>query len=332
MSMRNAELFIPLGDVDDVQSIPHGAEVTVGMERLRVEFIDQRIVRLKLSQGGVFDEAPTFAVAYDRLGEVDCALAVTESDIVVSTPALRVQIERHPFSFHVFDREGHALVESVAEWGYRHLNDAWLVRRHAEPADGFYGLGEKTGPVDHRGKTLAMWNTDILAPDTEGQPRSSTSDDPYLNPTSTVFDPYYMSIPILYHRRGKEGWVSGSFFDNGYRMHLDLSRTDFYEVGADNGQLTEYVFADTTVPEILRQYARLTGRMPAPPIWALGYHQCRWYDYTEEQWLQLAAGYRRKDIPCDTLWLDIGYMDEYRVFTWNRERHPDVQGSLSRLS
>ena len=36
-------------------------------------------------------------------------------------------------------------------------------------------------------------------------------------------------------------------------------------------------------------------------------------------------------MPCDSLWLDIDYMDGYRVFTWKQEKYPDPQAMISEL-
>jgi alpha-glucosidase len=66
-------------------------------------------------------------------------------------------------------------------------------------------------------------------------------------------------------------------------------------------------------------------------VWALGYHQCRWFDYTQDTVEDLARRHREHEIPCDSLWLDIEYMDGYRVFTWNTESFPDRAAMLQRL-
>ena len=81
----------------------------------------------------------------------------------------------------------------------------------------------------------------------------------------------------------------------------------------------------------MERYTELTGRMSPPPFWALGHHQCRWHDYEELDVSRLAHTYRDKKLPCDTLWLDIDYMDEYRVFTWNEEKFPHHAAMLKRL-
>ncbi len=83
---------------------------------------------------------------------------------------------------------------------------------------------------------------------------------------------------------------------------------------------------------MLRQYTDLTGRMPMPALWTLGYHQCRWSYGSDDQVRQVAQGLREHGIPADCIWLDIDYMDGYRVFTWNKERFPDVAGLTADLA
>ena len=67
----------------------------------------------------------------------------------------------------------------------------------------------------------------------------------------------------------------------------------------------------------------MTGRMPLPPRWALGYHQCRYSYYPESRVRFIAHNFRERRIPADVIWLDIHYQDGYKPFTWDRERFPD---------
>jgi alpha-glucosidase len=69
-------------------------------------------------------------------------------------------------------------------------------------------------------------------------------------------------------------------------------------------------------------FTRLTGRAPLPPLWSLGHQQCRWSYPDEDTIRELASQFRSRKIPCDTLVLDIDYMDDYRVFTYSKERFP----------
>ena len=74
--------------------------------------------------------------------------------------------------------------------------------------------------------------------------------------------------------------------------------------------------------DVVRELAALTGTMPLPPRWALGYHQCR-YSYTpDDRVREIAREFRRRDIPCDVIWLDIDYMDGFRCFTVDATAFP----------
>ena len=51
-----------------------------------------------------------------------------------------------------------------------------------------------------------------------------------------------------------------------------------------------------------------------PPLWALGYHRCRWSYYPESKVKMITKNFREKKIPCDGIYLDIDYMDGCRCF------------------
>jgi alpha-glucosidase len=82
---------------------------------------------------------------------------------------------------------------------------------------------------------------------------------------------------------------------------------------------------------VLERYAALTGRMPLPPRWSLGYHQCRYSYFPEAKVRWVAESFRVKRIPADVIWLDIHYLDGYKPFTWDRERFPDPARLMSDL-
>ncbi len=85
--------------------------------------------------------------------------------------------------------------------------------------------------------------------------------------------------------------MAGSFVDNGYRARVRLRRRES-AIRFEGGQYTEYVFAGPRMPDILEAYTWLTGRAAPPPLWALGYHQCRWFDYTQDAVEALGARHR----------------------------------------
>ena len=82
---------------------------------------------------------------------------------------------------------------------------------------------------------------------------------------------------------------------------------------------------------MIERYTALTGRMPLPPLWSLGFNQCRYSYYPESKVRWIADTFRQKEIPADVIWLDIHYQDNYKPFTWNHERFPDPKKMIADL-
>ena len=178
--------------------------------------------------------------------------------------------------------------------------------------DHFYGFGEKTGFLDKRGEKMTMWNTDVYAPH---------------NPE---IDALYQSIP--YFMTVRNGNAHGIFFDNTGKTVFDMkSSTESYSFSAETGQLDYYVFAGPTPKAVLEQYTEITGKMPLPPKWTLGYHQSRYSYKNEQEVRELVNNFKAKGIPLDAIYLDIHYMDGYRVFTFDEARFPNPKGLLEDL-
>ena len=331
--------YIRFSRVDEVSRIDTGLRARLHGEELRIEVVHADLVRISMSRAGRFDEQPTHAVCVDPLAEPADFEVVTGPDrTTLTTPALQVTLGLDPFRLDVHRADGSPVIETALDadgqpWAYATLNDAFTFRRRCRAEDAIYGLGEKGGRHNRKGRDFTLWNTDVLDPNaakafTDRYPEG----DPRADRTSTEFDPYYASIPFFYHLRYPTGETAGSFLDNGYRSVYDFTAPDEYRVHVDGGQWTEYVFAGPAIPDILTAYTWLTGRMAPPPLWSLGYHQCRWAVYTADQVEAIAVQHRDLGVPCDALWLDIEYMDGYRVFTWNTDLFPDPPQLLERLA
>jgi alpha-glucosidase len=83
--------------------------------------------------------------------------------------------------------------------------------------------------------------------------------------------------------------------------------------------------------DVVAHYTMLTGHMPMPPRWALGYQQSRYNYYPESKVRGIASNFRTRGIPADGIWLDIDYLDAYKPFTWDRSRFPDPGRMISDL-
>lgn len=177
--------------------------------------------------------------------------------------------------------------------------------KRPDPDERYFGCGERTGGLEKTGSYQIFWNID---------PPSGHN---------AAMNNLYSSFPFLLTLDGERAW--GLFFDSAHRIEFDLGRevADRCRFGAAGGDLVYYVFAGPTPRAVLERYTELTGRTPLPPLWALGYHHSSWNYETAEQIADIAREFRERDIPCDVLYLDIDYMDGYRVFTWDRARFPD---------
>lgn len=190
--------------------------------------------------------------------------------------------------------------------------DGFRLSMDLESDEIAYGLGEKMGGLDRRGRTWAMWNTD----------------EPLHLPDR---DPLYQSIPVLYLFTPQRTRIV--FVDSPATVYFDVGEGSRNELVVEvfDRQLDVYYQEVESLAAAVRRYAGLTGRVPLPPIWALGYHQSRYSYYPAARAVDVVETFREHAIPIDVLHLDIHYMHGFRVFTWDRERFPDPAATVRRL-
>ncbi|MDU5651525.1 MAG: glycoside hydrolase family 31 protein, partial [Clostridium perfringens] len=101
--------------------------------------------------------------------------------------------------------------------------------------------------------------------------------------------------------------------------------------GAIGGQIQYYFIPGENIKEVVKNYTALTGRMEMPPLWSLGYQQCRFSYFSQEEVRELVKTFEEKDIPLDVVYLDIDYMDGFRVMTFKTPNFDDAAGLISDL-
>jgi alpha-glucosidase len=186
--------------------------------------------------------------------------------------------------------------------------------RKSMPVDAHYfGLGDKTGPLDRRGEAFTLWNTDA------GGFQEST-------------DPLYKAIPFVLGVV-ESGRSFGLFFDNTWRSYFDFGKTerDTLGFGAAGGAVDYYVMAAADPKGVVQAYAYLTGTAPLAPLWALGFQQSRYSYATEAQARAIAERLRADRIPADAIYLDIDYQDRNRPFTVSAKAFPDLPRFIADL-
>ena len=268
---------------------------------VRIAFADDGVVRVTSHYGDYRPESET-GVVLKPSGEPAFTVDETDSAVTIARAATAVTISKADFTVSVV-RDGVRLTEDRAPCSWR--GASFRIEQELRERESVYGLGEKTGFLDKRGRTYAMWNTDVFAPHT------------------SVTDPLYVSVPFFIVLGSERRF--GFFLDNSYRSRFDMGEGDenAYTVSAEGGNLDYYVICGETPEEIVARYAGLTGRSPMPPAWAIGHHQSRYSYRSEAEVLSIAEEYRRRDIPCEAIHLDIHHMDGFRTFTWDENQFPE---------
>jgi alpha-glucosidase len=267
----------------------------------------------------------SWAIAKDNWSRVAWFVSETSDAIIVTTPEVEAVVHRAPLLVEFRDAHTHKTINSD-EQPMSYDARAELRSITFDPEAGrfvavakklgfdehFYGLGEKAAHLDKRRGFFVNWNSDT--------------------PGYTLGrDPIYQTIPFYLGLENGIGY--GIFFDNSYRSYFDFGRLSQERIwfGAEGGELNYYFFYGPSLKKILNQYADLTGHMPLTPLWALGVQQCRYSYYPASMVEEVVRQYRERDLPLDVIYLDIHYMNGYRVFTFDPIRFPDPSGLTDRL-
>ncbi len=300
-----------VGAVTNVRQLDNGVLIECGAAHVRLSVERAGILRVCLAPSGRFRRDRSWSVIESEMGHPDFRVTQASDKITLATDVLTAIVHRSPCRIEFRDAAGRILCGDSAT-GMCWDGEAISCHKRLDAADHFFGFGGKALSFNKRGTTLVNWNSDAADHDSHS-------------------DPLYQSHPIaLVLNKGR---AYGLFFDNTYRSWFDLGKTarDSWSFGADGGELNYYVIPGPTPADVVRNYGRLVGTMPLPPMWALGFQQCRWSYESATRVRDLAKEFRKRKIPCDAIYIDIDYMDGYRCFTWNKKTFPNPAALMTEL-
>lgn len=273
-------------------------------------FLSDDMFRIKAFQGKVPDLTTTAAVLAESCIPHLFPVEETEERLIFTTSAIRLIMEKTTFLLRVENMDGKVIMQqNLISWNPRGASHA---EYDMQPESHFYGLGEKSSFLDKRGERYTNWNTDVFAP--------------HLPEIEALYE----SIPLIIHMHGDLSY--GLFLDNTGRSDFDMrSHGVAFTIGCSTGAYDIYFINGPEMKDVVKRYTALTGRIALPPKWAIGYHQSRYSYMNQQEVLQLARTFREKNIPCDVIYLDIHYMDEYRVFTFDPVNFPEPEKMIAEL-
>jgi alpha-glucosidase len=193
-----------------------------------------------------------------------------------------------------------------------------------EGDDGFFGLGDKGGRPDRRGRRLRMFNKDALGYDGESS------------------DPLYKSVPFFIKFNRKTKALAGLYFPESLIEAFDFGAESafYYSAEIAGGPSAYYLILGDDYREILHGYCSITGFPALPPLYSFGFFGSSMNYVEGDDAAGRVAAYfdevQRRGIPCEGMYLSSGYLkaaDGRRyAFIWNREKFPDPAAFVKGLA
>ena len=284
---------------------------------LELTVLRDSMVRFRYGTRGILEDDFSYAIdPENHIGYNYLELTENKNFYIVTTAKLIIKIEKISLQTKILDIEGNLINED--ELGFHYEESFSLggnivkMSKRSHPGEAFYGLGDKPVHLNLRGKRVSNWATDSYAFGKET-------------------DPIYKSVPFYIGLKDKRAY--GIFFDNTFKSSFDfcMERLEVTSFWAPGGEMNYYFIYGPDMSEVVQNYTHLTGKPELPPLWTLGFQQCKWSYYPESTVKGIAQKFRDLKIPCDGIYLDIDYMEGFRCFTWNKEYFPDPKRMVKEL-
>lgn len=199
------------------------------------------------------------------------------------------------FSLNVYEEKDYIVIEKPLD-----------LREHV------FGLGEKAVELDRRRKRYIMWNLDHYA-------------------YQKFQDPLYINIPFMITLL--HGKAMGYFINSASKLIFDIGFEDYDKIKIkvpENG-LEFYILEGPSIEEVIERYVEVTGKPFLPPEWAFGYMISRYSYYPQDKIVELVDLLQKEGIKVTGVFLDIDYMDSFKLFTWNKDRFYDPKKFIDEL-
>ena len=146
------------------------------------------------------------------------------------------------------------------------------------------------------------------------------------------------SHPLGFHKTSKNTFV-GLLFNNINAQdvviksdkELNSKNNVLFEHRTIGGVIDYFITINDTPNEALISLHDIIGHPTLPPFWSLGFHQCKW-GYTNTQEIRkVYENYILNELPIDTFWGDIDILQDYRIFTLNKENFHDLPSLIEEI-
>jgi len=285
---------------------------------LKVTVLRDSLIRFRFTTKGYFSNDFSYAIDKSQLhGYNFLELTEEETFFQIRTSKVKCKIQKIDLRLSIFDLNDQLILEDELgfhwEESYEYGGNIVKMSKSSKDGECFYGLGDKATQMNLKGKRVENFATDQYAYQKDQEP-------------------LYKVVPFYIGLQNKQSY--GIFFDNTFRTFFDFcqERRNVTSFWAEGGEMNYYFVYGPQMQDVVSTYTHLTGKPELPPLWVLGYHQCKWSYYPESKVKEITSKFRELKIPCDAIYLDIDYMEGFRCFTWNKEYFPDPKKMVAELA
>ena len=257
----------------------------------------------------------SYMVSLAPSSDVDFKINEFENKLQIQTSEVITEVTKKPFVVNFYNSNMVPLLISSKE--IKINGDKKTMTFQADKDDAFYGMGQKSIPVNRRGYAFKSYNQHIGG---------------YSKPYATM----QVNIPYVYTSSGY-----GVFFDNSYPGYFDLAKSNpkAWSYRADGGIYTYYFIKGKNLQKLQTSYYELTGYPPLPPKWAFGLLQSKCGYKNEKEVYNVIDKFEKHDLPLDAIILDAfwfgGYGDDYPHlmgnFTWYEDHFQNPAEYMQKL-
>jgi len=258
---------------------------------LQVTVERDSVFRFRFATASIFENDFSYAITkYASKGYNHLEIEEDDEKYIITTSKLICHISKIDMRTSIYDAKDKSLIcedELGFHWeeSYENGGDIVKMSKTSQEGESYYGLGDKPVDINLKGKRFENWVTDSYA-------------------FGRNTDPIYKTIPFYLGLHHKKSY--GIFFDNTFRSFFDFchERRNITSFWAQGGEMNYYFIYGPDMSDVVSNYTDLTGKPhQLPPLWALGYHQCKWSYYPESKVKEVANKFRELKIPCDAIYL-----------------------------
>ncbi|MGD9781919.1 MAG: TIM-barrel domain-containing protein [Kiritimatiellia bacterium] len=279
-----------LGTITSLAVAGNRLEIVCGTDQLELQVCASNVLRLDYKPGGSGD-ARTATIGTTNWPYAGATIDTNADPIVVTTPAMRVEIARSPCRVTVADADGAPVVWEPAAEG---IFADGIRLAHAAGTD-FYGVNGYNAWDD---STAGMLRS------AGGWAEAGYQGD--------------CGAPLIWNRNG-----FGLLVDSD-GIQFDASATNLVAQYCSRTEVEAYLLIGG--PEaVLAAAAEVSGRPPMFPKWGMGFANTEW-GITQSELTNVVAGYRSRNIPLDLYVLDFDWKDwgadHYGEWVWDATKFP----------